>query len=359
MAETEHTFLNEEKELMKPINSQNNDDDEYDNEEYYTDNNEDDNDENTLNTDANQVLLVPYSDDDDDDEDDMGDNVNNDDDDEDDENYNGDIENDDEKAISNETCALFLKQIWDKILKMGDDVKRLMLIDGERHNTMLQTLEKLVGDKKILNEAKQTAAEGELLEGHATMMDSVARKPAHATDDIIQFTKKKKNYLKEQKALSAATPAPPPAEDGDGDATQFKKGSVAAADRVIRSFLKNKGVKETDKGVKIGGKTLNFAYDDMIEDLTRNVKTTSTNLIPSQHTKLLTELKKLRMPVAYIRSQKLKNQYRDIIDRASNGSEALPSTSSPPPPYTTPRRPQSAGPQHLNRKGQLRPFMNY
>jgi hypothetical protein len=53
---------------------------------------------------------------------------------------------------------------------MGDDVKRLALIDTERYNALMKSLDQLVSDKKILDNAKQTAAEGELIEGHANMM---------------------------------------------------------------------------------------------------------------------------------------------------------------------------------------------
>ncbi|CAB3996213.1 Hypothetical predicted protein [Paramuricea clavata] len=270
--------------------------------------------------------------------------------------YEGDIDEGkhQEEEINNETCALFLKQIWDaqrncvqkrkqdrfllltkkfvnasfikkekmlnenpqlikhmvflcrniandKLLEisklfeiftpiaMGDDVKRLMLIDAEKYNTMMKTLKKLVEDKKILGEAKQTAAEGELIESHANMVTSIQRKSPYATNDIINYSKKKQTYLKEQKEAAAPPPPPQPAA-GSGPA--HKPGSLASSESLIRAHLKKKGVVETDKGVKFVSKTLNIAFDDMIADLTKNVKKTNTNLTTAQHDRLLKELKK-------------------------------------------------------------------
>ena len=158
------------------------------------------------------------------------------------------------------------------------------------------------------------------------MLSSVSRKSPYATDAIINYSKKKKNYVKEQKelnpaAVGAAAVAPGP----------FKPGTLASSDRLIRTFLKKKGVVEHDKGVKFGtGKTLSFAFDDMVADLTRNVRKTNTNLTSGQHVKLLKELKKINIPVAYIRSDNLRTQYRDL-------DHGTPQTQyqTPPPAYQT------------------------
>ena len=158
-------------------------------------------------------------------------------------------------------------------------------------------------------------------------MSSVARKPSQATDDIINYNKKKNNYRNELKEL-AATPVVEAAAAAAGPAPRL--GSLKSSEILIRTFLKRKGISATDKGVKFGHKTLSFAYDDMIADLTRNVKKTNTNLNPSQHTKLLKELKRTGMPVTYIRSENLRAQYRDL----DNGTPQIPQT--PPPAYQTP-----------------------
>jgi hypothetical protein len=155
------------------------------------------------------------------------------------------------------------------------------------------------------------------------MLSSVSRKSPYATDAIINYSKKKKNYVKEQKELNpaavAAAAAPGP----------LKPGTLASSDRLIRAFFKKRGVVENDKGVKFGtGKTLSFAFDDMVADLTRNVRKTNTNLTPGQHTKLLKELKKINIPVGYIRSDNLRTLYRDL-------DHGTPQTQTPPPAYQT------------------------
>jgi hypothetical protein len=71
----------------------------------------------------------------------------------------------------------------------------------------------------------------------------------------------------------------------------------------------------------------------MIADLTKNAKKTNTNLTSPQHTKLLKELKRTGMHVAYIRSENLRNQYREL----DNGTPQMPQT--PPPAYQTPPQP--------------------
>jgi hypothetical protein len=191
----------------------------------------------------------------------------------------------------------------------------------------MKTLDRLVSDKKILDGAKQTAAEGELLEGHANMLSSVSRKSPYATDAIINYSKKKKNYVKEQKELNPVAPAA--AAAAAAASGPLKPGTLASSDRLIRTFLKKKGVVEHDKGVKFGtGKSLPFAFDDMVADLTRNVRKTNTNLTPGQHVKLLKELKKINIPVAYIRSDNLRTQYKDL-------DPGTPQTQTPPPAYQT------------------------
>ena len=160
-------------------------------------------------------------------------------------------------------------------------------------------------------------------------MSSVARKPSQATDDIINYNKKKNNYRNELKEL-AATPVVEAAAAAAAAGPAPKAGSLRSSENLIRSFLKKKGVVEVDKGVKFGHKTLSFAYDDMIADLTKNVKKTNTNLTSQQHRKLLKELKKSGMPVGYIRSENLRNQYREL----DKGTPQIPET--PPPAYQTP-----------------------
>jgi hypothetical protein len=157
------------------------------------------------------------------------------------------------------------------------------------------------------------------------MLSSVSSKSPYATDAIINYSKKKKNYIKEQKELNPITPATAAA----AAAGPLKPGTIASSDRLIRAFFKKKGVVENDKGVKFGsGKSLPFAFDDMVTDLTRNVRKANTNLTPGQHVKLLKELKKINIPVGYIRSDNLRTQYKDL-------DPGTPQNQTPPPPYQT------------------------
>jgi hypothetical protein len=168
------------------------------------------------------------------------------------------------------------------------------------------------------------------------MMSSVARKPSHATDDIINYNKKKNNYRKELKELAATNIVE--AADDAGPPRAPRAGSLASSENLIRTFLKKKGVTAVDKGVKFGHRTLSFTYDDMLADLTKNVRKTNTNLTSAQHTKLLRELKRTGMPVAYIRSENLRNQYREL----DNGARQIPQTS--PPAYQSPHPPAYPSP---------------
>ena len=78
-------------------------------------------------------------------------------------------------------------------------------------------------------------------------MSSVARKPSHATDDIINYNKKKNNYRKELKELAATNIAE--AADDAGPPRAPRAGSLASSENLIRAFLKRKGVTAVDKGV--------------------------------------------------------------------------------------------------------------
>ena len=193
------------------------------------------------------------------------------------------------------------------------------------------------------------------------MMSSVARKPSQATNDIINYNKKKNNYRKELKELAATNNNVEAADDDPLPPRAPRAGSLASSENLIRSFLKKKGVTAVDKGVKFGHRTLSFTYDDMIADLTKNVRKTNTNLTSAQHTRLLRELRRTGMPVAYIRSENLRNQYREL----DNGPSRTPQT--PPPAYQTPptalyhqQQQPSTSFEFVpvrSKKGKSRPFM--
>jgi hypothetical protein len=76
---------------------------------------------------------------------------------------------------------------------MGDDVKKLTLMDAEKYNKMMTFMEQLVTQRKILDDVKRTQTEAELIDSHDGMMKAVKRAPATAMSDIVNYTKKKEN----------------------------------------------------------------------------------------------------------------------------------------------------------------------
>ena len=69
---------------------------------------------------------------------------------------------------------------------MGENVKRLTLIDAEKFNTLMELLQNNTARQKILDDATRTPEEAGLVESHKTVMDSVKNK-----SDIINYLKKK------------------------------------------------------------------------------------------------------------------------------------------------------------------------
>ena len=76
---------------------------------------------------------------------------------------------------------------------MGDDVKKLTLMDTEKYNKMMTQIEQLVSKRKIIEDAKRTQTEAELIDSHDDMINAVKRAPATAMSGIVNYTKKKEN----------------------------------------------------------------------------------------------------------------------------------------------------------------------
>ena len=47
---------------------------------------------------------------------------------------------------------------------------------------------------------------------------------------------------------------------------------IPAVQKRITSFLREKGVKKNEKGIKYKGKTIPVSYEDMLDDLSHNYK---------------------------------------------------------------------------------------
>ena len=153
-------------------------------------------------------------------------------------------------------------------------------------------------------------------------MNAVKRAPATAMSDIVNYTKKKRKYLKEQDVLHDQNAAQP--------ATAMPTaGSIAYYNQLITTHLNKNGIVPTEKGTKLGTKTVNIPYEDMMADLTHNYIKTKPNLTAAQHVQILKALKKTGMPTRYIRNKKLHERYKDL-----NG------TTPPPPPPPLPQVPQ-------------------
>jgi predicted DNA-binding protein YlxM (UPF0122 family) len=56
---------------------------------------------------------------------------------------------------------------------MGDHIKRLTLIDAEKFNSRMELLEHTAKRKKIVDDAKQSCEEAELVHSYKDMMSSV------------------------------------------------------------------------------------------------------------------------------------------------------------------------------------------
>jgi hypothetical protein len=90
--------------------------------------------------------------------------------------------------------------------------------------------------------------------------------------------------------------------------------TIAAAEKQINDHFKAKGVTPVEDGVKVGDSgTLGISYSDMMLDLTRNYTHTQPNLTYKDRQRVLKLLKKMRMPISYIRNKKLKEEYKILL----------------------------------------------
>ncbi|CAB3995258.1 Hypothetical predicted protein [Paramuricea clavata] len=80
---------------------------------------------------------------------------------------------------------------------MGDNVRRLTLIDAEKYNSLMRLLEQATKRQKMLDDSKQTQAEAELVDSHADMLNSVKNKSSLGGSDIVNYMRKKDKYQAE------------------------------------------------------------------------------------------------------------------------------------------------------------------
>jgi hypothetical protein len=111
---------------------------------------------------------------------------------------------------------------------MGENVKKLTMLDSEKYNAMVALLHQVTNQQKILEDTNRTSAETELLASQADMIKSVQNKPSAAGADIVNYLKKKRKY-KDEKNILAADPNAAP--QGAGVGGPSRSGTVAFAQR--------------------------------------------------------------------------------------------------------------------------------
>ncbi|CAB4025874.1 Hypothetical predicted protein [Paramuricea clavata] len=191
---------------------------------------------------------------------------------------------------------------------MSDHVQRLRLVDNERFNKLLSTLEQVAERKKIVDIAKNSREEDEFVESYHDVLQSVKNKSGQAGTDIVNYMHKKRKL---REMGTAAAPAPPAAEAGgepNPPTGVGSRNSVAASRNLIEGFLKRNGVTRTSKGVKSGSKSINVSYEDLLYDLTHNGKSDG-NLTQREETERLKFLNSVKMPGSFIRNDRIRKNY--------------------------------------------------
>ena len=197
---------------------------------------------------------------------------------------------------------------------MGENVKRLALIDAEKFNLLMELLQTNTARQKILDDATRRPEEAGLIESHGAAINSVKNKSPLAGTDIINYLRKKDNY---QKSLATGgnndddegPVDPPPVQAGEP-----KTGTIASAEKLINAHFKAKSVMPSEDGIKVGDVgTLGISYNDIVMDLTRNFTRTQPNLTRVDRQRVLKLLKKTKMPISYVRNKKLKEEYKALL----------------------------------------------
>ena len=105
---------------------------------------------------------------------------------------------------------------------MGENVKRLALIDAEKFNSLMKLLQNNTARQKLLDDTTRTPEEAGLIESHNTVLKN---KSSLAGTDVINYLKKKDNY-RESLNLDASegdpnSTAAQPAAGGSGQPAQM------------------------------------------------------------------------------------------------------------------------------------------
>ncbi|CAB3982317.1 Hypothetical predicted protein [Paramuricea clavata] len=250
---------------------------------------------------------------------------------------------------------------------MSDSVRELTLVDSERFNKLISTLQKTLERKNIVEQATAPNEEEDYVRAHDDVMKSVKNKDDLAGMKIVNFLNKKDKLKGTQKA-TGKLPNPPDAPANPGSATPGQRRAqrpgttVEAANERIMEVFKREGVARGGSGnVVHKGTRYNIPYTDLVYDLTHNTTEKTANLTSVEAQQAMRLLRKIKMPASHIRSSRLRGQYirtRTLPETPSSESDSITPLARPaasriprhtaPTPYN--RRPRST---HNTAYGQL------
>ena len=239
---------------------------------------------------------------------------------------------------------------------MSDTVRELTLVDSERFNKLISTLQQSLERKNIVEQATSSAREQDYVQSYHDVTQSVKNKSALAGMDIVNFMNKKDKLQNSLKASDIQIPKPP-ADNTAGNATPGRRRAqrpgttVEGAKEKIVEIFKTQGVTRAGNGnVAHKGTRYNIPYEDLVYDLSHNTTTKTANLTSIEAKEAMQLLKKINMPASSIRSTRLRADYirtrvggiRILPDLPTSvsSSDEMPTTS-----MTTPRRRSSSIPR--------------
>ena len=137
--------------------------------------------------------------------------------------------------------------------------------------------------------------------------------------DVINLLNKKDRF---KGSLAAKAHLPQPPVD-DGPNVHLKKKrvggmSVEGSETKIKIFFKEQGVKRAGAGTIVHrGTRYDIPYDDFIHDLTHDFTRTRPTLTDFETSTGLNLLKKIRIPMSHIRSNRLRSKYTALREGSS------------------------------------------
>ena len=242
---------------------------------------------------------------------------------------------------------------------MGTEpVRSLQLVDSERCNRLISTLQQTLERKDIVEQVTASPQEQAYVKSYHDVTKSVKKRSPLAGMDIVNFLNKKDRF-KGSVSANAHLPQPPdgnPPADVAGNISPKKKRtgamSVEGSETKIKNYFKEAGVRKGTAGTLMHrGTQYPIPYDDFIHDLTHDFTRTQPALTQHETTTGLGLLKKIRLPTSHIRSARLRSKYTALREGSTatpSGIISTPKSSSSD--DTSSRIPKRSAPQLYNRK---------